>query len=175
MMEAKSDVRPLETVDIAEAGENDKHFFSVTSVLKALASPALEYYAIKETANAAIDNQATWRAMLEDQGKPETVKWLCGARYRRPKVTLSAADLGTCVHKLCESYALTGEKPDREFCADLVSSHAAPTVDINTEVDLAGRMLNQFEQDHCGLPKALPRFYNFVASGVTMNRQLVAV
>lgn len=139
-------VRPLEAVDVPDAGEADKQFFSVTSILKALPSPALEYWAIKQAAMAAIDSQATWAAMLEDQGRAETVKWLCGARYRRPKLELGADQLGTVVHKICETYALTGEYPTREFCTNLVQAHAAPTVNIEEEVQTVGQMLQQFDR-----------------------------
>ena len=139
-------VRPLPVVDIEEAGEADAQFYSVTTILKALANPALEYWAIKMCAMSAIDSQATWSAMLEDQGRPETVKWLCGARWRRPKFELGADQLGTVVHKICETYALTGVKPSREYCADLVRAHAAPTVDLDREVVLVGQMLQQFDR-----------------------------
>ncbi len=140
-----SETQPFETPDVAEPGDQDRRFFSVTTILKALHNPALEYWAIKQAATAAIDSKATWSAMLEDQGKPETIKWLCGARYRRPKVTLGADQLGTCVHKLCEHYALTGEKPDRVFTEGLIRAHAAPTIDFDTEVNMAYGMLDQFQ------------------------------
>jgi hypothetical protein len=136
---------PYDMVDVAEAGEHDQHFFSVTSILKALSSPALEYWAIKQTAMAAIDSQATWNAMLDDQGRIETIKWLCGARWRRPKLELGADQLGTVVHRVCEHYALSGEKPSREWVEDLVRAHAAPTVRIDSEVNTVGQMLNQFD------------------------------
>ena len=145
MTTAQTHPQPLETVDVAEAGENDQHFFSVTTILKALASPALEYWAIKQTAMAAMDSQATWAAMLDDQGRAETIKWLCGARYRRPKLELGADQLGTVVHKACEYYALSGEKPSKEWVEDLVMAHAAPTVQRENEVRTVGLMLQQFD------------------------------
>lgn len=138
--------QPLEVIDVEEAAEDDKHFFSVTTVLKALSSPALEYWAIKQAAMAAIDSQATWNAMLDDAGRVETIKWLCGARWRRPKLELGADQLGTVVHKLCETFAITGQKPDRDFCADLIRAHAAPTVELDSEIHVAGLMLNQFDK-----------------------------
>ena len=137
--------RPLPVLDIAEANPYDTQFFSVTSILKALASPALEYWAIKMCAMEAIDKQSTWQSMLADSGRAETIKWLCGARYRRPKLELGADQLGTVVHKVCETYALTGEKPDRRFCSDLVAAHAAPTVEINAEVETVLSMLAAFQ------------------------------
>jgi hypothetical protein len=139
-------VQPLPDIDVDEAGPDDVQFWSVTTILKALASPALEYWAIRETATSAIDSQGTWKAMLDDQGKSETVKWLCGARYRRPKTTLGADQLGTVVHKLAELYALTGVKPDRETIENLIASHAAPTVDLDTEFVTVCQMLDNFDR-----------------------------
>jgi hypothetical protein len=134
-------------IDVAETDPAaDTQFYSVTTILNALRSSALEYWAIKETATAAIESCATWTAMLEDQGQAETVKWLCGARWRRPKLTLGADQLGTVVHKVCEQYALTGVKPDKSWCADLVAAHAAPTVDVDAELHTVGLMLQQFDR-----------------------------
>lgn len=139
-------IKVLEAVDVADAGEQDAQYFSVTTILKgAIPSPGLEYWAIQQAAFAAIDSKATWQAMLEDQGRAETVKWLVAARFRKPKITLGAAELGTVVHKVCEVYALTGEKPTREFVTELVVMHAAPTVDIEQEVHIVGQMLQQFD------------------------------
>ena len=138
--------QPLEVIDVEEAAEDDKHYFSVTSILKALANGALEYWAIRQCAMEAIDKQSTWQAMLDDSGRVETIKWLCGARWRRPKLELGADQLGTVVHKLCETFALTGTKPDRDFCADLIRAHAAPTVELDQEIHTAGLMLNQFDK-----------------------------
>jgi hypothetical protein len=137
--------RPYETIDVPEAGQDDAHFFSVTTILKALSSPALEYWAIKRCAQDAIDRQATWNAMLSEEGPAETIKWLCKARYRSPKLELASEKLGTVVHKACEYYALSGEKPDREWVADLVRAHGAPTIELDSEVNVVGRMLNQFD------------------------------
>lgn len=137
---------PLPDIDVADKGAEDREFFSVTTILKALPSPALEYWAIKMCAQAAIDSHSTWQAMLEDQGRAETVKWLCGARWRRPKLELGADQLGTVTHKACEYYALSGEKPSRSWVEDLVSAHAAPTVNIDNEVNVVGHMLNQFDR-----------------------------
>jgi hypothetical protein len=143
--ETTQTTRPYETIDVPEAGPNDAHFFSVTTILKALSSPALEYWAIKMCAQEAIDKQSTWQAMLEDSGRTETIKWLCGARWRRPKLELGADQLGTVVHKACEYYAINGAKPSREWVGDLVRAHAAPTVDFDHEVNTVGVMLNQWD------------------------------
>jgi hypothetical protein len=132
-------------LDIDKPTIDDEQFWSTTTILGALDKPALLYWAAEETATAAIDNQSTWQAMLHDRGHTETVKWLRDARFRKPKTQLASTDLGTVTHKVCEQYALTGIKPDRDFVTNLVRAHAAPTVDIDTETNIIGIMLNQFD------------------------------
>lgn len=143
--ETPQTVHPFETIDVPDAGENDAHFFSVTTILKALSNPALEYWAIKRCAQDALDRQATWNAMLAEEGAPETVKWLCKARFRSPKLELGADQLGSVVHKACEYYALSGQKPSRDWVADMVRSLGSPTIELDNEVNTVGRMLNQFD------------------------------
>jgi hypothetical protein len=46
---------------------------------------------------------------------------------------------------VCETYALTGTKPDREFVAGMVEHAGGQQVDIDAEVNVIGRMLNQFD------------------------------
>src|SRR5580693_7667403 len=125
-------LQPLPDIDVDEASPGDVQFWSVTTVLKALASRALEYWSIKRCAEDAIDNFEAWQAMLAGYGREETIKFLCKARDRRPKLTLGADQLGTCVHKLCEMYALTGEKPDRQTIEEMIIAHAAITVRLDT-------------------------------------------
>jgi hypothetical protein len=138
--------QPLFDLDVDAPDPYDKQFWSVTTILKVLASPALEYWAIKETATAAVDSDATIKAMLDDQGRDETIKWMCGARWRKPKIALSAADLGTIVHRLCEMTALdeNAKIPTDEEITQLVRSHAAKTVNIPAEVALVKQMLGHF-------------------------------
>lgn len=141
----KTKPTPLETVDVAEANANDQRYFSVTTILKAIPSPALEYWSIKMAAESAVDSPDLIQLMLKDQGRNEAVKWICGARYRRPKITLGADQLGTCVHKVCEKYALDGERPDGDWIEQLVMSHAAPTVDAEKELAVVHTMVDQFD------------------------------
>lgn len=132
-------------VDVDKPDQDDITLWSVTTIIGALDKPALLYWAAEQTANAAIDNAATWQAMLEERGREETVKWLRDARFRRPKTQLSDANLGTVVHKVCETYALTGSKPDRDFVTQLIVDAGGDQVDIDGEVHTVGVMLNQFD------------------------------
>jgi len=107
-------------IENAEQGSDDLTLWSVTTIIGALDKPALLYWAGEQTALAAIHSEATWRGMLADDdpacdhldaGTCQAVKWLRDARFRRPKGMRSAAELGELVHKACETYALTGQRP----------------------------------------------------------------
>lgn len=135
----------LEAVDVDKADDDDLTLWSVTTIIGALDKPALLFWSAEQTANAAIDSLATWQAMLEESGREEAVKWLRDARFRQPKTRLSDANLGTVVHKVCETYALTGSKPTRDFVEDLVAGQGGPQIDLDGEVHTVGLMLNQFD------------------------------
>lgn len=143
--ETTQPVHPFETIDVPEAGQNDSHFFSVTTILKALHNPALEYWAIKRCAQDALDRQATWNAMLAEEGAAGTITWLCKARYRSPKLELGSDQLGSVVHKACEYYALNHAKPDKEWVADMIRALGSATIEVDSELGVVGRMLNQFD------------------------------
>lgn len=134
-----------EPLDVDKPDDDDLQLWSVTTIIGALDKPALLYWAAQQTAEAAIDNLATWQAMLEDRGRDEAVKWLRDARFRRPKTLLGATELGTITHTVCETYALTGTKPDRDFITDLVSRAASPQTDIAAETATVAAMLDQFD------------------------------
>lgn len=132
-------------VDVDKPDNDDLQLWSVTTIIGVLDKPALLYWAAEQTAEAAIDNQQTWQGMLEEQGREDAVKWLRDARFRRPKTRLSDTALGTIVHTMCEHYALTGSKPDRDMVEQLIRDAGGPQVDVETELQTAGLMLNQFD------------------------------
>lgn len=134
----------MEAVSVDKADEDDLTLWSVTTIIGVLDKPALLYWAAEQTANAAVDDVATWQAMAEDRGRSEAVKWLRDARFRAPKHLLSAASLGTIAHTMCETYALTATRPDKDMVTELVAREI-PNGDIAGEVDVLGRMLNQFD------------------------------
>lgn len=103
---------------------DDLRLWSVTTIIGVLDKPALMYWAAEETARAALTNEATWRAMRDEQGDDEAIKWLRDARFRRPKDLLSAASMGSVVHRACEEYALSGVRPDLDRLATFVLGEA---------------------------------------------------
>lgn len=135
----------LDALDVARPEDSDLTLWSVTTILGVLDKPALLYWAAEQTANAAIDSPGTWRAMLEEQGREAAVKWLRDARFRRPKTTLSATELGTVVHACCEAYALTGHKPTRDEVIERVQAYATKALDIEGEARVIGHMINRFD------------------------------
>ena len=134
-----------EPIQVDKAEPDDLQLWSVTTIIGALDKPALLYWAAQQTADAAIDKQATWTAMLEDEGRDAAAKWLRDARFRSPRDRLSAADLGTVAHSVCESYALTGTKPDRDFITNEVILKGSHDLDLEREVDTVHDMLDQFD------------------------------
>lgn len=134
-----------EAEDIAKPADDDLQLWSVTTIIGVLDKPALLYWAAEQTAAAAIDNLATWQAMLDDRGRVEAIKWLRDARFRMPKTYLSASSLGTVVHKVCETYALSGTRPTKEYVTELIVNAGGPQVDFDAEVNVVRRMLNQFD------------------------------
>lgn len=133
--------------DVTKPDTGDLTLWSVTTIIGCLDKPALLYWAAQQTADAAIDNLATWQAMLTERGRAEASKWLRDARQRPRKDQLSAANLGTCAHSMCETYALTGVRPTRDDVRNIVTRAGPELADdaINTETSVLGQMLNQFD------------------------------
>ncbi|MGV0793054.1 hypothetical protein [Mycolicibacterium sp. XJ1819] len=134
-----------DAIDVGEPDNEDLVLWSVTTIIGALDKPALLYWSAEQTANAAIDSLQTWQAMLEEQGRAEAVKWLRDARFRRPKTILSDTAFGSVVHTVCETYALTGSKPDADFIAEQVVLEGGPQVDVNHETVGIQTSLDQFD------------------------------
>lgn len=144
----------LPALDGAKPTADDLRLWSVTSIIGVLEKPALLYWSSEMTAAAAVGQQATWRGMLEDCDEACThtsardcaaVKWLRDARFRRPKDLLSATDLGTAVHQLCEEYALNGVRPGPDRIAEVVRQQGGRTVKVDREVPVLAAMLDRFD------------------------------
>jgi hypothetical protein len=105
--------QPAIDIEDNEVTPEDRRYWSVTEILKAIGDPGgLLHWSAEEAAKAAVNQRATWQAMEQESGTTEAVSWLTNARYRTPKGQRSASKLGDYVHDLCEEYALTGVRPD---------------------------------------------------------------
>lgn len=100
--------------DVNDAAADDMRLWSVTSILGAMDKPALVHWSANMTAKAAVAAAGSLQQRITEDGEEETVKWLTGARFRRPRGQRSAAELGTAVHAACEEYALSGIRPEAD-------------------------------------------------------------
>lgn len=112
----------LPAEDVRKPEAEDERYRSVTTILNVIDKPGLIYWSASETAAAAVRTQATWQAMMRDQGEAEAIDWLSKARFRAGTGKLSAAARGSVVHAVCEEYALTGARPDEARVEQLVQS-----------------------------------------------------
>lgn len=133
-------------IEIDQPDDDDEEFTSVTTIIGATQkAEALIYWGCEQTANAAIDSASTWQAMLEDEGRDAAAKYLRDARFRIPKTRLAATALGTVVHTVCETYALSGVRPSREDVEELVQNAGGAQTLIDEETHVVGQMLNRFD------------------------------
>lgn len=128
--------KPVKIEDVAEAGADDERYWSVTTIVGCLDKPALVPWAALETSKAAINEEQAWRSRLTHEGPASAIDYLKNARFRRPKGQRSPKDLGTAVHGLCETYALTGVRPQ------LVDAELRPFLD---QFD---RFLQEFQPEY---------------------------
>ena len=135
----------LEPLDVPKPAKGDLELVSVTTIIGALDKGGLKYWAAEQAANAAIDQEAIWKAMLADN-RESAVIWLRDAMNRIPRNRLSAADLGTVTHKACQEYALTSKRPDPEWIAGVVRSYGNATTDVQAETAVVGTLLDQFDR-----------------------------
>jgi len=134
-----------EPIQVDKADDDDLVMWSVTTINNVLDRPALLYWSAEQAAEAAIDSENTWKAMLADRGRGEAVKWLRDARFRRPKTKLSAMDLGSATHQVCEEYALTGARPGRDRIAYIVRGYGDDTTNVTGEAGVVTTFLDQFD------------------------------
>lgn len=134
-----------EPVTLTGPADDDLRLWSVTTIIDILDKAGLMWWAAGRTADDAIDSEATWKAMLQDRGRVEAWKWLRMAHKRSPRDQLSATDLGSVAHSVCENYALTGVEPDTEFIRETIWRKGGDFIDLDAETDTVTLMLNQFD------------------------------
>lgn len=147
--------QPVDTVD--GPAPDDATLWSVTTIIGVLDKPGIGYWIGEEAAKAAVRNERTWKAMLDEQGEEDAIKWLRDARFRRPKNELSATSLGTVVHAGCEEWALTGVRPDLDRLTVLVKNEAPKMSDeaargeagnASVFLDRFGEWLDEFQPSY---------------------------
>lgn len=134
-------------IEVGRADDGDMELWSVTSIIDVLNKPALQGWAAKRTAQAAIANLHLLPERVEAEGTGEVVKWLSGARFRPQSDRLTDTALGSICHEACERYALTGTRPDLEELAGMVDA-AAPDgfTGQAAEAAVLATMLDRFDE-----------------------------
>lgn len=143
--------QPVE--DVKTVDEQDQRCWSVTTIIGVLDKPALVYWAANETAHAAVQNMAAWKAIEQSDGIEEAEKWIAGARFRGSKGLLTAASLGTAMHAACEHFVLNGARPDDEELGQIVAANgklspanqAGEVAVMNTMLDRFSEFLDRFQ------------------------------
>jgi hypothetical protein len=107
-----SDDQPRDETLVERPADTDERLWSVTTIIdQSSSSRGLIEWAAGETARAAVGGMKTLQAIIDDDGPDTAVQWLIGARNRPRKGQRTAKQLGTEIHRACEIYALTGQKP----------------------------------------------------------------
>jgi hypothetical protein len=142
--------------DVKTEEPGDLRLWSVTTIIGVLDKPALMYWSAEEAAKAAVASRRSLDQRIDEEGEEAVIKWLRDARFRRPKDRLSNASLGTCAHHACETYALTGTRPDNQQLADILRAEAGPGfTGISQEIAVLNRMLDRFDD---WLNRAQPKY-----------------
>lgn len=105
---------PLQLLPEAEVSkplENDQRLWSVTTILKVLASGALEYWQREEVAKYYVSIAGSLVQRIEEDGPDEVIKAGISAPFRKPKGERSSAQLGTDFHEIAEHVAVYGDYP----------------------------------------------------------------
>lgn len=95
-------------VDVPKPDAEDTRLWSVTTVLKVLASGGLDYWSKEQVAKALVGIRHSLVQRVDEDGEDEVVKWGINATYRKPKDRRSASQLGTDFHAIAEEIAITG-------------------------------------------------------------------
>ena len=111
----------LPALDKQDPTPDDIRCWGATTIIGCLDKAALVYWAATETAKAAVNDLAQVQALAK-RDPADAIEWLEKARFRVNRGARTAAQLGTDVHAACETYALTGVRPD-------VDAEVAPYLD----------------------------------------------
>ena len=87
------------------ARPDDMRLVSASSIVKVLAAPALEKWAIDTTAQVTVDNLSKVADILNRQGTEAAVNWVAKSRWLpRAGAALSASATGTLIHDIIECW-----------------------------------------------------------------------
>jgi hypothetical protein len=110
---------------------------SVTSALKSFPKPFLIPWAVKVTAERAIDKYKFLGTMIEESGPKDALKWLKDARWAD---TSAKADRGTIVHAAIEAYMGGKEMTDASIIEALEEARVPSSIAKATKAMVNGVM-----------------------------------
>lgn len=102
----------LPEVNVPKPLPEDQRLWSVTTILKVLAAPGLEYWQREEVSKAFVSIAKSLPQRIEEDGVDEVVRWGINAPFRKPRGERSAAQLGTDFHAIAEHVAVYGTYPE---------------------------------------------------------------
>src|SRR4051794_394516 len=93
--------------------KQDLTLWSVTTIIRQIGgAEGLINWAVGKTADAALEDQAIWQAMVDKGQHKEARAYLAGARWRpRPGCSLTDAEAGSLFHRLAEQWIFDGRRP----------------------------------------------------------------
>ena len=101
----------LKEVDVPKPLPEDLRLWSVTTILKVLAAPGIEYWQREEVSKAYVSIANSLAQRIEEDGEEEVIRWGINAPFRKPKGQRSATQLGTDFHEIAEHIAVYGDVP----------------------------------------------------------------
>ena len=133
-------------------GYEDTTFVSVTNTINALSKPALYNAYAKRAGVRAVDQEAEWHAIQQEEGDEAAKKWI--ARGMRDYADYTSA-LGSGAHALCEMYSEarydtqlhTRILPPR--CMEKVAHHAEKMAAYEGNVNQAYAKMQRLFEQYC--------------------------
>jgi hypothetical protein len=112
-----SQLQILGEVSVSQPAAEDQRLWSVTTILKVLAAPGIEYWQREEVSKAFVSIAKSLPTRIKEDGEEEVIRWGINAPFRKPRGQRSGAQLGTDFHAIAEHVAVYGTYP--EYDAEL--------------------------------------------------------
>lgn len=101
----------LPEITVDRPAPTDLRLWSVTTILKVLSSPGIDYWQKEEVAKAFVAIRKSLDTRVEEDGEEALITWGINAPFRRKPGERTSADLGTAFHEVAEEIAVTGKIP----------------------------------------------------------------
>lgn len=133
-------------LEVARPDDGDLELWSVTTIIGVLDKPGLIWWSADCTADLAIDRAEGLADDIARFGRQKVFQDLRRARFDH-RYRLSDTALGKVVHAACESYALSGRRPDLSILEEMVRNEGGPHFEgTEAEAKLIDTMLDHFDE-----------------------------